>query len=89
MALRFFKELFVTGNITLIDSLDEQIENEIVAIAQYNKKSKDINRGMNYFLEKLNLKKDAEILKIGASYVILASEIIAVFAKWYPLDEVN
>ena len=73
MALRFFKELFVTGNITLIDELDENIEKEIVAVAQFNKKSKEINRGANYFVDKLNLKKDADIQKIGASYVILAT----------------
>ena len=49
----------MTGNITLIDSLDEQIEEEIVQIAQFNKKSKEINRGANYFIERYNLKKDA------------------------------
>ena len=72
LALRFFKELFMSGNITMIDALDEKIEDEIVAIAQYNKKSKEINRGANYFVDKEKIKKDADVQKIGASYVLLA-----------------
>ena len=41
----------MTANITLIDALDEKIEEEILDIAYYNKKSKELNRGANYFVE--------------------------------------
>ena len=50
LVLRLFKELIVTANFTLIDMLDERIEEEILKIAQYNKKVKELNRGANYFI---------------------------------------
>lgn len=50
LALRLFKELIVTANFTLIDMLDERIEEEILKVAQYNKKIKELNRGANYFI---------------------------------------
>ena len=50
-------------------------------------KSKEINRGANYFIEKEKMKKDAEVQKIGASYVLLACQIISFFGKWYSIDE--
>jgi hypothetical protein len=86
-ALRFFKEVLVTANFSLIDQLDEEIEDHLVAVAQYNRKSRELNRGANYFIEVDKLKKDAEIQRIGSSYVLLAIEIVAVLAKWYPLDD--
>ena len=51
MALRLFKELVLIANLTLLDFLDEKIEDTIIAVAQYNKKSKDVSRGANYFIE--------------------------------------
>lgn len=87
LALRLFKEIVVTGNFTLIDGLNEKIEEEIFKVAQFNKKSKEINRGANYFIEMENLKKDTEIQKIGSSYVLIASEIIVALSRWYPVDE--
>lgn len=39
-ALRFFKEILLTGNFTLIDFIDERIEEYVLNIAKYNKKSK-------------------------------------------------
>jgi hypothetical protein len=86
-ALRFFKEVLITANFTLIDQLDEEIEEHLIAVAQYNRKSKELNRGANYFIEVDKLKKDAEIQRIGSSYVLLAIEIVAVFSRWYPTDE--
>lgn len=50
LGLRLFKEVVLTGNFTLIDGLNEQIEEEIVKVTQYNKKCKEINRGANYFI---------------------------------------
>lgn len=50
LALRLFKEIVVTGNFTLIDGLNEKIEEEIFKVAQFNKTSKVINRGANYFI---------------------------------------
>lgn len=87
LSLRLFKEIVLTGNFTLIDGLNEKIEEEIVKIIQYNKQSKEINRGANYFIEVEKQKKDGEIQKVGSSYVLLASEIIMALAKWYPVDE--
>lgn len=87
LALRLFKEIILTGNFTLIDGLNEKIEDEIFKVAQYNKKCKEINRGANYFVEMENLKKDTDVQKVGSSYVLLASEIIVALAKWYPVDE--
>lgn len=58
LALRLFKEIVVSANFTLIDALDEKIEDEIVDVAQYNKKSKDLYRGANYFIEKDDVGKD-------------------------------
>lgn len=39
----------MTANFSFIDAIDEKIEEQIVHIAQYNKKSKEVNRGANYF----------------------------------------
>jgi len=49
----------------------------------YNKESKELNRGANYFIEIYGEKKDADSQRVGSSFVLLATELIAVFAKWY------
>ncbi len=40
MSLRFFKEIMMSANFSLIDLIDERIEEQIIHAAQYNKKSK-------------------------------------------------
>ena len=53
--LRLFKEMFISGNFTLIDSLEEEIEEHIFEVAQYNLAKSDLSRGANYFSEKLKV----------------------------------
>ena len=48
----------MTANFSLIDQINERVEDEVKLIAQYNKKSKEVNRGANYFIEMLKLKSD-------------------------------
>lgn len=71
LTLRFFKELIMTANFSLIDGLNEKIEEHLIEVAQYNKKSKEVNRGANYLSETYKLKNDAEMQKISSSYVLL------------------
>lgn len=87
LSLRFFKEIMISANFSLIDGIDEKVEEHIIHVAQYNKKSKEVNRGANYFSDTLKTKNDAEMQKIGSSYVLLALEIIQMFGKWYKIDE--
>lgn len=56
-------------------------------MAQYNKKSKEVNRGANFFSDVYNTKNDGEVQKISSSYVLLALEIVAAIGKWYLVDE--
>lgn len=41
-------------------------------MAQYNKKSKEVNRGANFFSDVYNVKNDGDVQKISSSYVLLA-----------------
>lgn len=87
LSLRFFKEILISANFSLIDIIDERVEEQIVQIAQYNKKNKEVSRGANYFAEVHKLKNDAETQKISSSYVLLALEIVLMLGKWYTVDE--
>ena len=77
----------MTANFSLIDAIDENVETEVLSITQFNKKSKEINRGANYFAETYKLKNDAQTQKISSSYVLLALEIVLMMAKMHPKDE--
>lgn len=49
-ALRFFKDLIISAQFQLIDSLDESIIKQIVKISQFDKENKDkLKRGSLYF----------------------------------------
>lgn len=56
LVLRMYKDLFITGNITMFDMLDPEIEEFIVEAAEYNSqfRAKDKNdketRGGMYFV---------------------------------------
>ena len=87
-AMRFFKDIFETGNFQCIDSLDQEIEDHIVEVVQYNKGSKDVmTRGSDYFTEIEKRKATKESKQMGISYILLATEMIKNFAIWYPYDE--
>ena len=86
LSLRFFKEILITANFSLIDAIDEKVEEHVISVGQYNKKSKEVNRGANFFSDVYNVKNDGEVQKISSSYVLLALEIVAAIGKWYLVD---
>jgi hypothetical protein len=49
----------MSANFSLIDAIDENIEDHIVEVAQYNKNCKEVNRGANFFSEVHKVKNDS------------------------------
>ena len=93
LALRLFKDAFILGNMDFIDSLDPEIEEVIITAAAYNPKFRPKGkndketRGGNYFIEKEGRAKDAQTQQLGNSFVLLATEMVKFFAKWFPQDQ--
>lgn len=88
-ALKLFKDIFETGNMDLVEALDEKIEEHIVTVASYKKDRKIADRGENYFVETEKREMNPQTRLLGMSYVILALEIIQNLGEWYPVSEDN
>lgn len=85
-ALKFFKDIFETGNMDVVDSLDEKIEEHILKLALYCKEKKVNQRGEDYFMMVEGRAASDQNRTMGISYIIFALEIIYNFGQWYPLD---
>lgn len=85
-ALKFFKELFLTGNFEAIDELDDEIERAIYSIAAYKRNSKDPTRGESYFIEVDKQPDTPENKQLSLSFHVLAMDIVKACAEFLPFE---